>query len=237
MLPIMYIVYMELSPKTSGRQCYRRFCAIAVPVVLCLVLVVVFFAGCGYRVSYNVRTVYADPLFSARSLSNADMAVLPLLTPRGALTEGPLEAGRMVKRLRSLRPDLRFVSYEEFEKAFPPRFDRRRISDFYGGLFRQEVLSIKNMDSLWVHIAQPFILVYALQDGAEIRNIDGSRFKHVTVSCEIWSREGREVVWRATVKGVSDDGRMADSELLAASMRFLAESIPVTAPEYGRERW
>jgi len=200
-------------------------------------VVIAGLAGCSRRVSYNVRELYSDARFSARALSSNDIAVLPLLTSRGAVTEGPLEAGNIVKRLRALRPDLRFVSYENFENSFPPRFDKRQITDFYGKLFREEVLSVKNMDSLWAHVDHPFILVYALRDGAQILNTDGSVFMHVTVVCELWSREWRAVVWRASCKGVSDDGKTPDGELLAESMRILAEAIPATAPDYGRESW
>jgi len=232
---------MKLSPKASACQNRiksRATTSLASFLSLCLIFIITaFLPACAPRVSYNVRTLYTDPFFTSRTLSNAEIAVLPLLTSRGALADGALEAGSMAKRLRSLRPDLRFVSNDKFEDAFPPRFDRRFLADFHGKLFRQEVLSVKNMDSLWVHVAQPYILVYALVDGADIRNVDESRFRHVTLTCEIWCREGREVVWRATVKGVSDDRRMVDRELLAASMRFLAESIPASSPEYGRERW
>ena len=67
--------------------------------------------------------------------------------------------------------------------------------------------------------------------------MDQSFFKHVTVICEIWSRDGREVVWRASYKGVSDDSRMTDGELLSESVKALVRNIPPTAPEYGRENW
>jgi len=234
------LICMERSPNTGGYRRFWRSGAVIVPAVfafLCITLIVMFLSGCAPRVSYSVRTLYTDPNLSPRALSNADIAVLPLLTSRGPLSEGPLGSGVLVRKLRDLRPDLRFVSYEEFDGAFPPRFNRRGIADFYGKLFRQEVLSVKNMDSLWVHVAQPYILVYTLWDGADIKNVDESIFKHVTLICELWRRDGREVVWRASVKGVSDDGRMADGELLASSMRFLAESIPFSAPEYGRESW
>ncbi|MCL2219160.1 MAG: hypothetical protein FWC23_04415 [Chitinispirillia bacterium] len=227
---------MELSPKIARRRSGRKSGAAVIPALVCLALLAAI-AGCGYRVSYNVRVIYADPLFSARALTNVDIAVLPFLTVNGPFSEGPLETGVMLKGLKSQRPDLRFVSHEKFEEVFPPRFNRRWIADFYGGLFRQEVLTVKNMDSLWVHVEQPYLLVYSLRDGAEIINVDQSFFKHVTVICEIWSRDGREVVWRASYKGVSDDSRMTDGELLSESVKALVRNIPPTAPEYGRENW
>jgi hypothetical protein len=93
------------------------------------------------------------------------------------------------------------------------------------------------MDSLWEFVRQPYILACSLRDGAVIRNMDESYFKHVGLTCEIWSREGRGVVWRARGRGVSDDRRVRDGELIAESMRYLADEIPATVPDYGRELW
>ncbi|MDR2578395.1 MAG: hypothetical protein LBC70_06250 [Chitinispirillales bacterium] len=195
-------------------------------------------AGCALRrVSYNVSIQFTDPRFSPRMLSNREMAVLPLLTAGGPVTEGRLEARKMVKRLRSLRPDLTFVSYRAFENGFPPRFDKREINVFYEHLFSGDMLAVKSMDSLWAFVRQPYLLVYTLKDGARIQNMDESHFKHVSVVCEIWSRDGRGVVWRASVRGVSDDRRVLDSEILAESMRRLVRSIPAVAPDYGQEEW
>jgi hypothetical protein len=231
---------MAAFPETRGffrngrKPRQARFSAVAV----CLSLACLILTGCApRRVSYNVWPLYIDPHFSARALSNNDIAVLPLLTSEGPITEGGPEGEELLKRLRTLRPDLRLVSHTVFENGFPPRFDRREISEFYDRLFREDVLAIKGMDALWEGIEQPYLLVYTLKDGAVIKNMDESVFKHVSVTCEIWNRDGRGVVWRASARGVSDDRRVSDREILVETMRRLAEAIPAFAPDYGRESW
>jgi hypothetical protein len=244
-LPIMYIIYMELYPKISLLAVFRKkSCAAAVSGAVAVVAAVVAslmpitaLAGCSGRVSYNVTTLYVDQYFSARNLNNARIAVLPFLTPQGGLVEGAFEPERMVRKLRALRPDLLFVSYLEFEKGFPARFDRRLLPELYDKLYREDILGVRAMDALWESVAQPYVLVYALRGGAVINNLDESVFKHASVVCELWSRDQRAVVWRAACKGVSDDKRMAESGIMAESMRRLAEAIPATAPNYGREAW
>jgi hypothetical protein len=111
------------------------------------------------------------------------------------------------------------------------------LPELYDKLYREDILGVRAMDALWESLAEPYILVYALRDGAVISNLDESVFKHASVVCELWSRDQRAVVWRAACKGVSDDKRMAESGMMAESMRRLAEAIPATLPNYGREAW
>ena len=193
--------------------------------------------GCTPRVSYSVRTLHIDSWFSGRNLSNAGIALLPLLSAKGPVVTGELESERMAVMVQNQRVDLRFASYREFEDGFPPRFDKREIAAFYKALFAEEILAVKAMDSIWKYLGQPYVFVFSLADGASIRNMDNSVFKQVSVRCDLWSREGRAVVWRAVCKGVSDDGNVDDSQLIIESMRLLTEAIPQTAPNYGRESW
>jgi hypothetical protein len=194
--------------------------------------------GCSGRVSYNVTQTYIDPYFSGRALNNAKVAVLPFLTRQGRLADGELEPDVVVKKLRVIRPDMVFVSFVEFESAFPAHVDRKRIlPEFYGKLYDEDILGVKAMDSLWDHVAQPYLLVYALRAGALINNVDKSIFKHARLVCELWSREERAVIWRASCMGVSDDKGVPDGKLMAEGMRHLAGAIPPTAPNYGREAW
>jgi hypothetical protein len=193
--------------------------------------------ACSPRISYSVSVVHSDPKFSGRMLSGADIALLPVLSSGGALSGGELAADSMAGLLRESRPDLRFVDYGRFEGGFPASFDRRAVYEFYGLVFREDVLAAKAMDSVWAYMAQPYALACSLSDGAEIRNMDGSVFKHAGVRCELWDRDGREVVWRALCKAVSDDGGVADSRLISESLRRLAEAIPGAVPNYGRESW
>jgi len=205
-----------------------------VPALLALAALVV---GCSPRVSYNVTQSHIDPYFSPRLLNNAPVAVLPFLTPGGGVVDGALESERMARRLRAARPDMLFVPCGEFENGFPAHFDRRMLPEFYGKLYDEDILGVKAMDSLWERVAQPYLLVYTLRAGALINNVDRSLFKHASVACELWSREERAVVWRASCMGVSDDRAVPDGELMAEGMRRLAEAIPATAPNYGREAW
>jgi len=227
----MYIIYMSVYSKNQTRK--NRYAAvIALMTVSALVL-----SGCSGRLSYNVTQTYIDPYFSGRLLNNARVAVLPFLTSNGGVVDGELESERMAKKLRALRPDMIFVSYKEFENGFPARFDRRMLPVFYDKLYEEDVLGVKAMDSLWQHVAQPYLLVYSLRAGALVNNVDKSLFKHASVVCELWSREERAVVWRASCMGVSDDKDVPDGELMAEGMRHLVEAIPPTLPNYGREAW
>ena len=225
---------MSAHPRAKNRKFTR---AVAVAAALSALASLAALSGCYGRVSYNVTQSYIDPYFSGRLLNNAQVAVLPFLTPHGGVVDGNLESERMAKKLRALRPDMVFVSYNEFENAFPARFDRRMISELYTKLYDEDVLGVKAMDSLWQHVAQPYLLVYALRAGAYINNVDKSLFKHASVVCELWSREERAVVWRASCMGVSDDRKVPDDELMAEGMQRLAEAIPPTLPNYGREAW
>jgi len=194
--------------------------------------------GCSGRVSYNVTQSYIDPYFSGRALNNAKVAVMPFLTQHGRLAEGELDPNAVVKKLRLIRPDMAFVSFAEFEGAFPAHVDRKRIlPEFYGKLYDEDVLGVKAMDSLWEYVAQPYLLVYALRAGALINNVDKSMFKHARLVGELWSREERAVIWRASCMGVSDDKGVPDGRLMAEGMRYLAEAIPPTVPNYGHEAW
>jgi hypothetical protein len=204
---------------------------------LVLVPVAAALSACSGRVSYNVTQIHIDPYFSPRLLNNAQVAVLPFLTSGGVAADGELEPERIVRKLSAARPDMRFVSRGEFENGFPIRFDRRMLSEFYNKLYGEDILGVKAMDSLWEHVAQPYLLVYALRSGAGITNIDTSLFKHASVVCELWSREERAVMWRAACTGVSDDSGVPDGRLMADGMKRLAEAIPATAPNYGREAW
>jgi len=230
----MYIIGMSAYPRTKNRVFRQIAAAVASAALAASVLEL---SGCSGRVSYNVTQSYIDPYFSGRLLNNAQVAVLPFLTPRGGIVDGELESERMAKKLRALRPDMVFVSYIDFENAFPARFDRRMVQEFYGKLYEEDILGVKAMDSLWDHVAQPYLLVYALRAGAFVNNVDRSVFKHAVVMCELWSREERAVVWRASCMGVSDDKGIPDGELMAEGMRRLAEAIPPTLPNYGREAW
>ena len=226
---IIYIIYMTLFSGIRRLKLYG--------VVLACLVCFSGFSGCARRVSYNVSTLYTDAFLSRRDLGSAEVVVLPLQGPRGTVAGGSLAADAMIKRLKPLRSDLIFVSYEDFERGFPPRFDRRQIADFYARLFGDEILAIKAMDSLWEAVRYPYLLAFTLRDGATIRNLDGSVFMHVSIMAELWRRGDREVVWRAQCRGVSDDKGMTDSELIAESMRYLAAAIPATAPNYGQENW
>lgn len=217
---------MSVYPRIKGRR--RLYAAAAVALAL---------SGCSGRVSYNVTQNYIDPYFSGRALNNAKVAVLPFLTPQGAAADGGLEPERVVKKLRSIRPDMDFVPFTAFENAFPAHVDRRIVSEFYGKLYDGDVLGVKAMDSLWAHVAQPYLLVYALRDGAFIKNVNKSVFKRAGLACELWSRDERAVVWRASCTGVSDDRSIPDGELMAEGMSRLAEAIPPTLPNYGHEAW
>jgi len=208
---------------------YKKFLCCAVVMLACF--------GCSPRVSYSVRTLHVDQWFSGRNLSNAVIAILPLQSAKGPIVVGELESDSMAVTIQNLRPDLRFASYGEFEGGFPPRFDKREIEKFYKALFSEDVLRAKGMDSVWKYAGQPYIMVFSLVDGASIRNMDNSVFKQVSVRCDLWSREGREVVWRSVCKGVSDDGNVDDSQLIAESVRLLTEALPKTMPNYGRESW
>jgi hypothetical protein len=210
--------------------------AAAVAAVIAAVSAATLF-GCSGRVSYNVTQNYIDPYFSGRRLNSARVAVLPFLTPRGLAVDGELEPERVVRKLKALRPDMEFVSFMDFENALPAQVDRRIVPEFYGKLYEGDVLGVKAMDSLWRHIAQPYLLVYTLRSGALINNVDQSLFKHASVVCELWSREERAVVWRASCMGVSDDKGVSDDVLMSEGMRRLAEAIPPTLPNYGREAW
>jgi hypothetical protein len=212
----------------------RRFRYIACVVVMAAMAL----CGCSKRVSYNVTQNYIDPYFSGRALSNAEVAVLPFLTARGVMADGELEPDVVVRKLRVIRQDMAFVSFVEFENAFPAHVDRKRIlPEFYGKLYDEDVIGVKAMDSLWEYVAQPYLLVYALRAGALINNVDKSMFKHARLVCELWSREERAVIWRASCMGVSDDKGVPDGELMAEGMRHLAGAIPPTMPNYGREAW
>ena len=205
--------------------------------ILCCALVALVCLGCTPRVSYSVRTLHIDPWFSGRNLSNAAIALLPLLSAKGTIKNEELESEKMAVMIQDLRTDLKFASYVEFEDGFPPRFDKREIAKFYKALFSEEMLAAKGMDSIWKYARQPYILVFSLADGASIRNMDSSVFKQVSVRCDLWSRDNRAVVWRADCKGVSDDVNVDDRGLILESMRLLAKEIPQTLPNYGRESW
>ncbi|MDR2591354.1 MAG: hypothetical protein LBC59_00920 [Chitinispirillales bacterium] len=194
-------------------------------------------SGCAARVSYNVTQSYIDPYFSERQLNHAQVAVLPFLTTQGVSVDGDLRPERVVRKLRALRPDMEFVSFMGFENSLPAPIDRKIVPEFYGKLYEGDILGVQAMDSLWAHIAQPYLLVYTLRAGAIINNVDKSLFKHASLVCELWSREQRAVVWRASCMGVSDDKHVSDARLMAEGMLHLAEAIPPTAPNYGREAW
>ncbi len=225
----MYIICMPAYIMNQYRK-FRRAAVIAVISALTA-------GGCFGRVSYNVTQSYVDPYFSGRQLNNARVAVLPFLTPRGVVVDGDLEPDAVVKKLRALRPDMNFVSFVEFENSFPAHVDRRIVAEFYGKLYDEDIIGVKAMDTLWAHVAQPYLLVYALRAGALITNVDKSVFMHAGVVCELWNRDERAVVWRASCTGVSDDRGVSDGELMAEGMRRLVGAIPPTLPNYGREAW
>jgi hypothetical protein len=214
------------------RTVNRNFRHIAVAAVIAAALAV-----CSGRVSYNITQNYIDPYFSGRSLNSARVAVLPFLTPDGGVADGELESERMAKKLRALRSDMVFVSCNEFENAIPARFGRRMVPEFYAKLYDGDVLGVKAMDSLWEHVAQPYLLVYALRGGEAVNNLDSSLFMRASVVCELGSRDERAVLWRASCTGVSDDRGVPDGEFMAEGMRRLVEAIPPTLPNYGREAW
>lgn len=200
--------------------------------ILCCAVVALACLGCSPRVSYSVRTLHIDPWFSGQNLSRATIAILPLLSGNGAVMIEELESEKMAVMIQNQRPDLRFASYSEFEEGFPPRFDKREIAVFYKAVFSEEILTAKGMDNIWKYAGQPYILAFSLVNGTSVRNMDNSVFKQVDVRCELWSREGREVVWRSVCKGVSDDGNIDDSQLILESMRLLTEAIPKTPVNY-----
>jgi len=206
---------------------------------LLIVLFVVTLAcfGCSPRVSYSIRTLHIDPWFSGRNLSNVAIALCPFLSANGSVTTEELESEKMAVMIQDSRRDLKFASYSEFEDGFPARFDRREIAEFYKAVFSEEILSVKGMDSIWKYARQPYILAFSLIDGASIRNMDSTVFKQVSVRCDLWSRDSREVVWRSVCKGVSDDRNVDDRHLIIESMRLLTENIPQTLPNYGQESW
>ncbi|GBU22607.1 hypothetical protein R80B4_02517 [Fibrobacteres bacterium R8-0-B4] len=210
----------------------RRYLYVAVIVVMAAAL-----SGCSRRVSYNVTQSYIDPYFSERKLNHAQVAVLPFLTQQGAVVDDDLEPGRVVKKLRAIRPDMEFVSFVGFENSLPAQVDRRIVPEFYGKLYEGDVLGVQALDSLWAYVAQPYLLVYALRMGAFINNTDRSLFKHASLVGELWSREERAVVWRASCMGVSEDRGVSDGKLMAEGMRHIAGAIPPTGPNYGREAW
>jgi len=224
---------MSAYPRIQPRGSRRAVAAVAVSAVAAALLSF----GCSGRVSYNVTQSYIDPYFSGRALNNAKVAVLPFLTPQGPAADGELEPEAAVRKLRPLRTDMEFVPFTAFENAFPAHVDRRIVREFYAKLYEEDVLGVKAMDSLWEHVAQPYLLVYALRAGAFIKNADNSVFKHASVVCELWSREERAVVWRASCTGVSDDRSIPDGELMVEGMRRLVEAIPPTLPNYGHEAW
>jgi hypothetical protein len=175
-------------------------------------------------------------------LSGAEIALLPVLGSGGPLAVEGLEAVKIAKMHRKLRPDLKFAVYDRYAEGFPGAFDTSKVDEFYKMIFEGEVLAVKGMDSVWEHIGRPYILVYSLVGGAGIRGAgirdeDQRVLKSLSVKGELWSRSEREVVWRSVCKGVSDNGRADDARLILQGVRRLAEAVPAAVPNYGQESW
>jgi len=205
--------------------------------ILCCAATALVCLSCTPRVSYSVRTTYIDAWFSGRNLSNAAIALLPVQSAKGAVVTEELESEKMVVMFQKMRRDLQFASSDEFESGFPAQVGKAEIAEFYRAAFSEDILSVKSMDSIWKYVRQPYILVFSLAGGASVNGMDGGVFKQVSVRGDLWSRDGREVVWRSVCKGVSDDRTVDDSRLIAESVQQLAEALPKARPNYGRESW
>ncbi|MDR3013141.1 MAG: hypothetical protein LBU70_08020 [Chitinispirillales bacterium] len=205
------------------------------PKWLCLIfaaLVSAVLVGCAApSASFNLRVQNIDPRFSAVALAGGgDIAVLPFMTSRGPIVGGDFGTDEIYDMLKKLRPDLKFVPREVFERSFPPRFDRRRLTNFYGWIFDGVADSVASMDSLWGFVEQQYLLVFAIADGAVVHGLNDSYYKHVRVTCEVWCRRTRRAVWQSSCMGVSDDSRMEERDLLAESVRRIIEAIPAASP-------
>ncbi|MDR0307329.1 MAG: hypothetical protein LBI42_10910 [Chitinispirillales bacterium] len=195
------------------------------------------FAACAPRVSYTVKTLYTDPQFTGRMLSGFHVALLPLLNAGWPVELDELEELELFEMFQTVRPDIKFVSTYEFETDFTFKAGEASLFNFYKLLFNEEMLALKNADSLWNSVRQHYLLVYSIRNGMSVRNIDTSVYKKFIVECELWSVEHRAVVWRAQCGGVSEDKRSRDKQMLAESMKYLAQMVPAVQPGYGPESW
>jgi len=193
--------------------------------------------GCAPRIVYTENTLFTDPMFTGRMLSGHSIALLPVLGPRGPLQFEEDELDEVFEMLHRARPDLKLVPTYEFETDFAFPNNEPLLFRFYHLLFKEEMIAVKNNDSIWNSVKQDYLLVYSLRGGMSVRNLNRSVYKRFNIECELWSVKERAVVWRAQSRGASDDKRTNEKVMLSESMRRLMHFIPAVQPGYGSESW
>lgn len=194
-------------------------------------------AGCAPKVLYSTKALYTDPGFTGRMLSGHSVAVLPVLGSKGPVQFEEDELDEAFEMLRKARPDLRLIPTYEFETDFAFPANEPLLFRFYNLLFKEEMLAVKNNDSIWSNVKQDYLLVYSIKEGMAVRNLDKSVYRQFTVESELWSAAQRTVVWRAQCGGVSDDKNTNEKVMISQCMRRLAHLIPAVQPGYGSESW
>ncbi|MDG5814772.1 hypothetical protein QA601_06775 [Chitinispirillales bacterium ANBcel5] len=204
---------------------------------LMIISVALISIHCAQNTGFLLEPGYLSPSFSGRDLSNSGIVLAPVLVNNGSLRSGGLSQERLLKSLQRSRKDLSLQSAHVFESRLANNRDSTLLEEFYQNLYKSELFSIKGADSVWSKLDSPLLLVFKIRSGVNIRTLNESNRRRIKIEGELWKRDNVEVVWRATVRGITHQGRKSDKDFIKSAIDHLIASIPAVKPGYGVGEW
>jgi hypothetical protein len=198
---------------------------------------VALFFGCAHGVGVSVKSLYTSSAFSGRDFTGARISVCPVLVGGVSSTSGNIDPAGFREALRETRPDLPLIMPSEFKNHFLGSLGLPELRTLSELLWKSEILALKSADALWDAIGTPYLLVFRLTSGASVTRIDRQTSRRITLECELWDTDDREVVWRSVARTRTMDARLTDSELMSLAAAKLVRSLPAVQPGYERGEW
>lgn len=185
----------------------------------------------------------SELLYSSSELENNRLSVgnsillLPLITKDGFDTSHALSPEVLTKSLMATQQKLNLFFKKDFEESFLPRNNRKMLDSFYVSLFKNDILALHAVDTVWKSIPGRFVIVLRLNTGVRIKSFDGIVKRKAELEGELWDTKRIEIVWRAQSSGFQMDTKVTDAEFILGGLREIFNLLPDFIPVRDEEDW
>ncbi len=199
---------------------------------------VIFISCTAPSVQWKAELLYTSSELESNRLSTGNSILfLPLITRDGFDTSRTLSPEALTKSLVATQGKLKLFFKKDFEESFLPRNSRELLDSLYASLFRNDILALHAVDTVWKTIPARFVIVLRLNTGVRIKSFDGIVKRKAELEGELWDTKRIEIVWRAQSSGYQMDTKITDAEFISRGVREIFNLLPEFIPVRDEEDW
>ncbi len=186
---------------------------------------------------FSLSNSYTREYFSGRDVGGHTFGICPLLTDRGPVTGTKLPSATVVAMVRKERPGLQVREADSVHTALLSALSGQALERYYNLLYKGEIVSLQNADSLWKAVGTDYLLVIRLRHGMDIRTFNQMSRKRINLEAELWDCPAMETVWRVSVLGTCNRAGFSDQKFLIEAIRTIVDALPSPLPSYDTKPW